>query len=290
MIDLKEYDVRVSQVDNVPIKNSLPDSIRDYFKTEKQWLEYGKKIKEGSVPYVMHPSVAHRQTSSYYLKEQTYDTPDECCATCTYRGPGRKCIVAGGYVNLSARCSEYDKKGEKKNRTTTCTDCWHKNGMECNYYGIQVDDEPGPYCVNYKNIKDVPLSKRANTCTDCKHGNEKKCNFFGIYRTYDIGPWCAHYEKNKIKEQARGTKMEKKSIKRKNEGFREKISKNGTFSPHLGKKVSERLTEYCRASNINRTAFVNQCVSEKLDVLETEMYMQMTKEQLIELLQSRNKK
>lgn len=61
-------------------------------------------------------------------------------------------------------------------------------------------------------------------------------------------------------------------------------SKDGTFSPHLSKKTSERIERFCKINNLNKTKFVERCCDERLDVLETEMLDTLTKEQLIEMV------
>lgn len=69
------------------------------------------------------------------------------------------------------------------------------------------------------------------------------------------------------------------------DGFRSAQSKDGTFSPHLGKTITDRVTRYCKRKNLNRTRFVEQCVNERLDVLEKEYLEGLTKEELIAMIQ-----
>ncbi len=66
--------------------------------------------------------------------------------------------------------------------------------------------------------------------------------------------------------------------------FRNIRSKDGSFSPHIGKATTERLTKYCHNINMNKTKFVEKCINERLDVLEGEYYSSMSKEELIKLL------
>ena len=67
-------------------------------------------------------------------------------------------------------------------------------------------------------------------------------------------------------------------------GYRNAISKDGSFSPHIGKTTTERLTRYCKMRNINRTKFVEECVNNRLDVLEEEYLQGLTKEELIAMV------
>ena len=69
--------------------------------------------------------------------------------------------------------------------------------------------------------------------------------------------------------------------------FRDAKSQDGTFSPHLNKATSERLSKYCRMSNQNRTRFVEHCVNAQLDILEKEFFLSKSKEELIEMLLSK---
>lgn len=69
--------------------------------------------------------------------------------------------------------------------------------------------------------------------------------------------------------------------------FRNASSQDGTFSPHLNKTTSERLSKYCRMSNQNRTRFVEHCVNKQLDLLEKEFFLSKSKEELVEMLLSK---
>ena len=69
--------------------------------------------------------------------------------------------------------------------------------------------------------------------------------------------------------------------------YRNTKSTNGEFSPKIGKTTTERLTRYCKDTNQNKTRFVERCINERLDVLETEFLNSLSKEELIELLKNR---
>lgn len=71
---------------------------------------------------------------------------------------------------------------------------------------------------------------------------------------------------------------------RKEDGYRNVVSKAGVFSPHISAKVSTRITRYCKINNVNRTRFVEQACTELLDRLEKEMLEKMTKEELTQMI------
>lgn len=71
---------------------------------------------------------------------------------------------------------------------------------------------------------------------------------------------------------------------RKEEAFRNVRSKDGTFSPHINKTTTERLTKYCHLTNINRTKFVQACINSQLDILEREYYESLGKSDLIAII------
>lgn len=75
----------------------------------------------------------------------------------------------------------------------------------------------------------------------------------------------------------------KNSRTRNETGYRNVTSRSGQFSPHINEHTSSRLSRYCKKMNINKTKFVEQCINEKLDVLEREMLEDLNKEELIEL-------
>ena len=80
------------------------------------------------------------------------------------------------------------------------------------------------------------------------------------------------------------TKERKKRVE---DNCRNTKSKDGGFSPRIGKATAERLTKYCNIINMNRTKFVENCINERLDALEGEYYNSLTKEELIQLLTKR---
>lgn len=71
--------------------------------------------------------------------------------------------------------------------------------------------------------------------------------------------------------------------------FKKTNNMTGEFGTKLNKEVNERLTEYCRAKNLNKTKYVNQIVMERLDQDLNDMYSSMTKEELIRCLTDRRK-
>lgn len=66
--------------------------------------------------------------------------------------------------------------------------------------------------------------------------------------------------------------------------YRHRDRKDGRFSPYINRTTSERIRKYCEAKNINKTKFVEQCITERLDALEREMYESMTKDELIAII------
>ena len=72
-----------------------------------------------------------------------------------------------------------------------------------------------------------------------------------------------------------------------NEGYRKTPSKDGCFSPKISEKTTRRLIRYCESQNFNKSKFVEDCINERLDVLERETLNSMPKEMLVELLLSK---
>ena len=68
------------------------------------------------------------------------------------------------------------------------------------------------------------------------------------------------------------------------ECYRHTRTKDGGFSPKLSQPVVKRLIRYCEQQNLNKTKFVEKCVTERLEVLEKEALNNMPKEMLIEML------
>ena len=74
--------------------------------------------------------------------------------------------------------------------------------------------------------------------------------------------------------------------KRNEESYRNTLSADGSFSPHISIKTSKRISAYCKLTNQNKTKFVEKCCNERLDVLETEYLISLSKEDLISIIQS----
>ena len=72
-------------------------------------------------------------------------------------------------------------------------------------------------------------------------------------------------------------------------GYCNTNSKDGCFSPRLSAKLNARIDNYCMGRNLNKTKFVEDCVNVRLDALEREAYMDMSKEMLVEMLLSQKK-
>lgn len=67
-----------------------------------------------------------------------------------------------------------------------------------------------------------------------------------------------------------------------------KQTKDGKLSLKLSPRVAVRVTEYCKTTNKNRTSFVENLVSEALDQLNPMPYENLTKSELIALLEKRD--
>lgn len=70
-------------------------------------------------------------------------------------------------------------------------------------------------------------------------------------------------------------------------GFKNSASKDGSLSAHISKFTNERLARYCKEAGLNRTRFIEECINEKLENVERELYMSKSKEELVDLLLAR---
>ena len=74
---------------------------------------------------------------------------------------------------------------------------------------------------------------------------------------------------------------------RKNNSYRDTVSKDGSLTPHLYSPVSDRIRAYCEKHDDPVGKFVADCMTAQLDVLEREELNSMPKEMLIELLMAK---
>ena len=97
----------LSEWDNQPIKNKLPKELKERLRTENQWLERRRRVKEGAVGYNMHSNSMNKKLCTYYLESQTEKmTGEVCCATCAIK-TGRYCPVMSTHVSMTHKCSEW---------------------------------------------------------------------------------------------------------------------------------------------------------------------------------------
>lgn len=108
VIDL--LNVRCSDYDGKPIKNKLPDELKERFKTEKQWIDEGKRVTSNARFVEMHPNAMNKKLCKYYLDEEVEDLPYDVkiCATCSLRHAEEgRCPVAGTFVSGDGHCNEW---------------------------------------------------------------------------------------------------------------------------------------------------------------------------------------
>lgn len=109
-INLEEYDCRLSTYDGKPIKNWLPDEIKEKFWTENQWLDKGMVLKKNAEAIEMHSHVNGMKLYKYYFETEVEPLTDEIekCANCVYRyAEEGRCPVMGEFVSPKGHCSEW---------------------------------------------------------------------------------------------------------------------------------------------------------------------------------------
>jgi hypothetical protein len=71
MIEIEGYAVtRLSELDQLPIKNKLPEELKEKLLTRKQWQDVGYDLKEDAEGYELHPNCMAKRTSTYYFEDQ----------------------------------------------------------------------------------------------------------------------------------------------------------------------------------------------------------------------------
>lgn len=112
-IELPEH--CLSEWDKLPVKNHLPEELKNRFKTENQWLEAGFELNENATSIAMHPSWLNKKLCMYYSEKDVkkLNVTSEICVNCiffkTERRAAGNCIVAGCFVSPSHHCSEWQK-------------------------------------------------------------------------------------------------------------------------------------------------------------------------------------
>lgn len=111
---LHGVDVRVSNYDGMPIKNKLPDDLRESFLTRRQWLAKGYVPSDWATAIAMHPNAMNKKLVEYFHEDDVTplsraDVP-RSCLTCKWRERSRLCYRAGGYVGERNCCSEWEPR------------------------------------------------------------------------------------------------------------------------------------------------------------------------------------
>lgn len=71
-------------------------------------------------------------------------------------------------------------------------------------------------------------------------------------------------------------------------GYRATTNKDGEISVRIEKNLAERVRLHCQMNNLSKTKFVNECVQMRMDNIKREMMEQMTKEELIEMIEKQS--
>lgn len=72
------------------------------------------------------------------------------------------------------------------------------------------------------------------------------------------------------------------------DSYRDSESKDGTFSSRIPAPLADRVKEYCKRHNYNKTKFIVSIVEEQMNILELqelqELYASYSKDELIALI------
>lgn len=103
----QEFDgIPRSKYDGRLVRSKLSGDLIEEYKTENQWLEEKRRVRDGAVPVEMHPTMMNKKLYEYYTFDQTEEEHRRICATCGIR-INRYCPVAGQYVSMKNKCSEW---------------------------------------------------------------------------------------------------------------------------------------------------------------------------------------
>ncbi len=110
-MNIDGYEVKKSELSDIgiPVKNHLPEELKERLKTEKQWLDEGKSIKEGAECFEMHSSMRSFKTYKYFLENdvESVNEEKELCINCSLRNKRKFCLVMGDRVSSDGHCSEW---------------------------------------------------------------------------------------------------------------------------------------------------------------------------------------
>lgn len=71
--------------------------------------------------------------------------------------------------------------------------------------------------------------------------------------------------------------------------FKNTASKDGCYSFHLKRELNERLTEYCRMNNLNKSKYIEKIIAERLIADEKAWLQTLTKEELVQIIMNNGK-
>jgi len=68
---LKGYEIEyLSEWDGLPVKNHLPEELKESFFTRIQWWEKGYEVKESAEGTFMHPSALAKRLCEYFFRDE----------------------------------------------------------------------------------------------------------------------------------------------------------------------------------------------------------------------------
>ena len=66
--------------------------------------------------------------------------------------------------------------------------------------------------------------------------------------------------------------------------FKNTVSKDGRYTLHLNADLNRKVSEYCKMNNINKSKYINECISKALEKDESEYLQSLTKEELVSII------
>ena len=66
--------------------------------------------------------------------------------------------------------------------------------------------------------------------------------------------------------------------------YKNTISKTGIYTLHINAELNKQISEYCKMKNLNKSKYLNECISKAIQNDEREFLSTLSKEELVQII------
>lgn len=66
--------------------------------------------------------------------------------------------------------------------------------------------------------------------------------------------------------------------------YKNTVSKTGIYTLHINAELNKQISEYCKMKNLNKSKYLNECISKAIRSDESEFLSTLSKEELVQII------